>query len=218
MAPHVSDKRSIRYHDPPCPRRNSEGEIQRVIRGMTGGNGDLEGKLMQAHRRGRRRLEQRPKQSQTFPSFIRRKQLPADLNPKNVGCLTEPEVGDDEFGLDPNQRLRDVTARFLEDPLERNRRVDNEGQFTRSRPFPSRSTHVFGRPGIGTATRSPRANHDQRSGDETRQYVRRPVDVPNLDYHQSTLFEGYSDAPPPRNAHAPQPGYAGDARSHRRDS
>jgi len=76
--------------------------------------------------RGWGRFDQRPKQGQPFPSFVRREQLSAHLQPQDIGRLVQPEVWDKQVGLAPSERLCQMAVRLLQNPFEPNRRINHE--------------------------------------------------------------------------------------------
>ena len=76
--------------------------------------------------RGWGRFDPRAEQGQSFPSFVRREQLSARLQPQDIGRLVQPEVWDKQVGLAPNERLCQMAVRLLQNPFEPNRRTNHE--------------------------------------------------------------------------------------------
>lgn len=65
----------------PGPHGKRERDIQRVIGGVADGQADVQGDVVQAHLCGRRRCELGLQECEAFPGLVRRKQLPAHLQP-----------------------------------------------------------------------------------------------------------------------------------------
>ena len=76
--------------------------------------------------RGWGRFDPRAEQGQSFPSFFRREQLSAHLQPQDIGRLVQPEVWDKQVGLAPNERLCQMAVRLLQKPFDPNRRISHE--------------------------------------------------------------------------------------------
>ena len=76
--------------------------------------------------RGWGRFDPRAEQGQSFPSFVRREQLSARLQPQDIGRLVQPEVWDKQVGLAPSERLCQMAVRLLQNPFEPNRRINHE--------------------------------------------------------------------------------------------
>ena len=77
--------------------------------------------------RGWGRFDLRAEQGQTLPSFVRREQLSAHLQPEDIGRFVQPEVRDEQVGLEPDERLRQ-----MQNPFEPHRRINHESHNQRA--------------------------------------------------------------------------------------
>jgi hypothetical protein len=93
---------------------------------MIGGDADIQRYFVEAHIGGRRRFDLGPEQRQTLASFIGREQFSPHLQLEDVGRLVQPEVGNEQIRLDPDEGFRQVAAWLLDHPFQTDRCVDDE--------------------------------------------------------------------------------------------
>jgi len=167
--------------------------------------------------RGWGRFDLRPEQGQPFPSFVRREQLSAHLQPQDMGRLVQPEVWDKQVGLDPNERLCQMVSGSCRIHLSPTDASTTRATISQPCPVAPASGFFWRAPLQGARPR--RATRARRFAGGIRPGARRPavVDQPDGLDPRSKRAEESPDAPLPRNVRAP-PQVANRERRHRQRS
>ena len=126
MGPYGPKKGAVRRDDRARAHGDGEREVHRVVGRMVDGDADVQRQVVEAHVRGWGRFDLRAEQGQPLSSFVGREPLSAHLQPQDIGRLVQPEVWDEQVGLHPDKRLRQMAVRLLQNPFEADRRINHE--------------------------------------------------------------------------------------------
>jgi len=91
MGPHRLKKGAVCCDDRARAHGDGERQVERVVGRMVYDDTDLQRQVMEAHTRSWGRFDLRAEQGQPLPSFVRREQFSAHLQPQDIGRFVQPK-------------------------------------------------------------------------------------------------------------------------------
>jgi len=126
VVPHGRHERAVSRDYFFGPYSHGEGDVKRIVGAVIDDEADLHCQIVQfrACRGSRRHLS--AQKTEDFMRFIRREQFSAHLQPQDVACFVQPEVGNQQAHVASCQLFGLVAVRFLQHPLEADGRIHDK--------------------------------------------------------------------------------------------